>query len=244
MMAMYFRPLPIFTALCLPMFLALVALGVWQLDRLQWKLGLIAEMNAHLHAPPASLDAMLRLAPTDVQYRRIALAGRYENAREVYVYTTGENGAAVDHVITPFVLDDGRMLLVDRGEIPLDLKNPATRPDSLLRGEQRVIGVWRRPDAPGLFTPAPDLRGRVWYARDIAGMAKALSLRLAAPVVIEADATPVPGGWPRGGQTVVALPNDHLQYAFTWFLLAAGLVVVYFAYHRSRGRLGFGSQGR
>jgi surfeit locus 1 family protein len=56
-------------------------------------------------------------------------------------------------------------------------------------------------------------------------------------VIVEVDATPNPGGWPKGGQTIVTLPNDHLQYAITWFLLAAALVVIYFAYHRARGRL-------
>ena len=68
-------------------------------------------------------------------------------------------------------------------------------------------------------------------------MAAADGLHLAAPVVIEADATPNPGGWPKGGQTVVDFPNNHLSYAMTWFGLAAGLLGVYFAYHVSKGRL-------
>ena len=78
----------------------------------------------------------------------------------------------------------------------------------------------------------------IWYARDLAGMAAADGVKLAAPVVIEADATPNPGGLPVGGQTVVDFPNNHLQYAITWFGLAAGLIGVYFAYHISRGRFG------
>ena len=236
---MNFRPIPAFTAVFLPMFLALIALGIWQLERLQWKLGLIAQMSGHTHAAPISADEALKLPAEQAQYRRVRLSGRFENDKEALVYTTGPNGIAVYHVLTPFRLDDGRVFMVDRGLIPLELKNPAARRAGILTGETSVAGIWRIPDPPGLFTPAPDLRHRVWFDRDVQDMARQSGVALAAPVLVEADATPVPGGWPKGGQTVVSLPNDHLQYAITWFLLAAALVVVYFAYHRARGRLGF-----
>lgn len=236
---MYFRPFPIFTAFAVPLLAALIALGVWQLQRLHWKLGLIAEMNAHLHAAPLSLDAILKLPQQDAQYRRVALDGHFENDHEAYAFTATDSGLSAYHVVTPFQLDDGRVLLVDRGIVPPELREPTMRRAGLLTGEQHVVGVWRAPDRPGFFTPAPDLKNRVWYSRDIAGMAKALGITPAAPAIVEADATPAPGGWPKGGQTVVSLPNDHLQYALTWFLMAAALVFLYFAYHRSQGRLGF-----
>jgi surfeit locus 1 family protein len=235
---MYFRPLPFLTLFFLPLFAALVALGVWQLERLQWKLALIAEMNAHLHATPLSLDEILELSPNDAQYRRVALSGRFDNDDEAYVFTTADNGAPAYHVVTPLLLDDGRVMLIDRGAIPPELKEKALRKAGLLHGEQQVVGVWRTPDPPGPFTPRPDAAHRVWYSRDVAGIARADALKPAARALVEADATPVPGGWPRGGQTVVSLPNDHLQYAITWFLLAAALVVVYVAYHKAQGRLG------
>jgi surfeit locus 1 family protein len=73
----------------------------------------------------------------------------------------------------------------------------------------------------------------------VAAIAKADGVTLAAPMLVEADAAPNPGGWPKGGQTQVHFRNAHLQYAITWFALAAGLVLIYLAYHRSVGRLGF-----
>ena len=97
--------------------------------------------------------------------------------------------------------------------------------------------LFRYDAGPGAFTPAPVPDKHIWYARDLKGMTAADHLTLAAPVVIEADATPNPGGWPKGGQTVVDFPNNHLSYAITWFGLAAGLIGVYFAYHISKGRL-------
>jgi surfeit locus 1 family protein len=233
-MRLTFRPLPVFTAVFAVLFAALMALGVWQLQRLHWKLGLIAEANNALHAPPTSLAAALKLGPA-AQYRHVILNGRFLNAKEAYVYSTGPDGEPVYHVLVPFETDEGIAVIVDRGIVPPDRIVPARH--SELEGERRVVGVWRTPDPPGLFTPAPDLKHRVWYSRNVEGIAAASGIKLTAPVLVEADAAPNPGGWPLGGQTVVTFRNDHLQYAITWFLLGAGLMGVYIAYHVSRGRL-------
>jgi surfeit locus 1 family protein len=234
-MGLRFRPYPGVTIAAAIATAILIGLGVWQLQRLQWKLGLIAEVNGHMAAAPAPLDAVLKMNPGAAQYRRVALAGRFDNSREAYVFTTGAGGEPVYHVLTPFRTDDGRILLVDRGFVPADKRDPATR--TAPEGETHLVGVWRVPDAPGTFTPAPDAKHRTWYARDLRGIAAADHIQLAAPVVIEADAAPNPGGWPKGGQTVVSFRNEHLSYAVTWFGLAAGLIGVYLAYHMSKGRL-------
>jgi surfeit locus 1 family protein len=220
------------------LFASLISLGVWQLDRLQWKLGLIAQVNANMHAAPISPDAALAMGPA-AQYHRVALDGRFDNAKEVYVFGT-DGGAPVYHVIVPFTARDGRVFLVDRGVVPKEKIEPATRSASQIDSDTHVVGVWRTPDPPGAFTPAPDITHRIWFAHDLNGIAKADGIaKLAAPVVIEADATANPGGWPKGGQTVVTFRNEHLQYAITWFGLAAVLLGVYVAYHVSHGRLGF-----
>jgi surfeit locus 1 family protein len=230
-----FRPYPGLTITTLIMVAILCGLGVWQVQRLAWKEALIATVSGHMLAAPVSLDGALALGADDVQYRKVALSGRFDNSKEAYVFTTGAGGEPVYHVLTPFITDDGRTLMVDRGEIPGDLMPPHRR--VAVDGQTRLVGVWRVPDRPGWFTPGPDPSRHVWYARDLAGIAAADGIRLAAPVVIEADSTANPGGWPRGGQTVVDFPNNHLSYAITWFGLAAGLIGVYFAYHISKGRL-------
>jgi surfeit locus 1 family protein len=235
-----FRPYPGFTAFAAIMFAILCGLGVWQgMIRLPWKLALIARVNGHMAAAPVSLDDVLRMKADDAQYRKVALAGHFDHAREAYVFTTGPQGADEPdyHVLTPFITDDGRILMVDRGEVPKALLAPSARAAGNRQDETRVVGVWRVPDPPGTFTPAPDLAHRIWYARDLAGIAAADHLRLAAPVLVEADATPNPGGWPKGGQTVVSFRNEHLSYAITWFGLAAGLLGIWIAYHVSKGRI-------
>jgi surfeit locus 1 family protein len=236
----HFRPLPIFTAVCALMFVALISLGVWQLERLHWKLGLIAEVNHSLALPPISLDAALAMGGA-AQYRRVLLDGWFLNAKEAYVYASGPGGAPVYHVLTPFETRDRRVLMVDRGIVPTGLVDPRKRASGQL-GERVMIGVWHFPDLPGFFTPQPDVAHRIWYSRDVATMAAAAGVKLAAPAVVEADAAPNPGGWPKGGQTQVTFRNEHLQYAITWFALAAALFGVYLAYHISKGRLSFGGK--
>ena len=231
-----FRPLPIFTALCATMFAILIGLGVWQIQRLHWKLGLIAEVNHSLAEPPFSLDRALAMGPR-AGYHRVWLDGWFLNDKESYVYASGPGGAPVYHVLTPFeTREDRRILMVDRGIVPPALLDPAKRTPV---DERVIVGVWRTPDAPGLFTPQPDIAHRIWYSRDVTAMAAARDVKLTAPVIVEANAAPNPGGWPKGGQTQVTFRNEHLQYAITWFLLAAALLGVYILYHISRGRLGW-----
>jgi surfeit locus 1 family protein len=236
---MTFRPFPGLTVACVLLFTILCGLGIWQLERLQWKLALIATVNGHMASPPGSLDQIATMKPDDAQYRRVTLKGQFDHTREAYVFTTDVSGAAVYHVLTPFKTDDGKLLMVDRGEVPKEKLGPASRAAGNVAGEAEITGVWRAPDAPGLFTPPPDLAHRIWYARDLASIAAAGHLTLSAPVVIEADATPNPGGWPKGGQTVVSFRNQHLSYAVTWFGLAVVLLGVWFSYHISKGRIAF-----
>jgi surfeit locus 1 family protein len=235
-----FRPFPALTVACAVLFTGLIALGVWQLERLQWKLALIAHVNRNMHAAPLSLDRRSPGEGFDSEYRRVALTGRFDNTKETYIFGTDTDGAPGYHVIVPFAMGDGRAFLIDRGVVPKEKLDPATRRAGQIAGETHVVGVWRTPDPPGVFTPAPDLLHRIWYAHDLAAIAKTDGITLSAPVIIEADAAPNAGGWPKGGQTVVKFRNEHLQYAITWFGLAAVLFGVYVAYHISRGRLGFG----
>ncbi len=204
-MRFHFRPLPVFTLFTLVMFAILVSLGVWQIHRLHWKLGLIAEVNRNLTLPPVSLDTALKLGK-GAEYRRVALTGRFDHAKEAYVYGTAR-GAPVWHVITPFTTTDGRVLLIDRGIVPDALRDPAKRAAGQVEGLQHIVGVWRTPDPPGLFTPDPDRAHHNWFSRDAVAIAAADHVKLAAPVVVEADAAPNPGGWPQGGHTVVTFRN-------------------------------------
>ncbi|HJR57731.1 MAG TPA: SURF1 family protein [Rhizomicrobium sp.] len=235
-----FRPYPGATIATVIALVILCGLGSWQLDRLQWKLALIETVNTNRKAPTLTLDQILALPGDAAQYRRVTLTGRFDHGKEAYAFTTSAGGEGVYHVLTPLRLDDGRVFLIDRGAVPERHLDPTSRAAGNPQGLVRITGVWRTPDPPGAFTPPPDRVRHIWYARDVAGIAAANGLKLAAPVVIDADATPNPGGWPRGGQTVVEFRNQHLSYAVTWFGLAACLLGVWLAFHISRGRLVWG----
>ena len=236
---MTFRPYPGLTIAAAILFGFLCWLGAWQLERLQWKLALIARVNSHMADAPLTLDAIKAMNAEEAQYRRVTLQGRFDHAHEAYVFTT-DAGAPVYHVLTPFRTGDGRTLMVDRGEVPKEKLDPASRIAGNVPGVVQMTGVWRVPDPPNLlFTPPPEAARRIWYSRNVQAIAAADSLTLAAPVVIEADTAPNPGGWPRGGQTVVTFRNQHLSYAVTWFGLALCLLGVWFAYHISKGRIRF-----
>lgn len=218
----------------------LVGLGIWQLQRMQWKDGLMARIAERAKAPPKTLGEILALrrATDDVEYHRVRLDGAFRHEREAHYFTVigGETGW---RVVTPFVTSDA-IVLVDRGFVPDRLKEPDTRRDGRIAGRLTLTGLVRAPGRRGLFTPANEPDRNNWFWRDLEGMARTL-LDLAererlAPFFVEAEAGDIPGGWPRGGVTRLELPNRHLEYAVTWFALAATLGGVYLVFARSRLR--------
>jgi surfeit locus 1 family protein len=172
----------------------------------------------------------------------VSARGQFDHSKESYLFGSDTEGNPGYHVITPFHAINGMTFLVDRGYVTAGKRDPATRPEGQVRGEQTVVGLLRTEESAGLFTPPPDLAHRIWYVRDAQAIARADGLRLHDDAgIIDADATPTPGGWPKGGQTIIDIPNNHLSYALTWFGLALVLVGIYVSYHIAEGRLGIRS---
>jgi surfeit locus 1 family protein len=234
-----FRPLLGATLWFVPGFLLLAGLGIWQVERLHEKEALIASVETGMRAAPVPLDDLLKEGGTNAEYHHVRVTGRFLHDKELYLFARGPQGAVGVDIITPLVQGNGQTVLVDRGFVPDALREPQTRQAGQITGEVSLTGVFRASQRAGMFTPAPDLQKRLWFVKNVPGMAGALGLT-APPVMVEADATPNPGGWPLGGRTLVDFPNDHLQYAITWFGLALALLTVYLLYHRSRGRLSTG----
>jgi surfeit locus 1 family protein len=231
-----FRPALVPTLMVIPAIALMLGLGIWQLQRLEWKNAIIANVAARTHAAPITLEDALKLPPAEAEWRQVGARGHFLHAREVFLYgfRMGEPGL---HVVTPFELSSGTVVLVDRGFVPNALRDPATRPAGQVAGETEVTGILRLTQPPAWFTPPPDRGRRLWFSRDIPALAQAAGVAGAAPVVIEAGPAPNPGGLPQGGQTIVNFPNDHLSYALTWFGLALALLAVYLVYHHRQGRL-------
>ncbi|MCC7046500.1 MAG: SURF1 family protein [Alphaproteobacteria bacterium] len=214
------------TLAALPVLGVLVALGTWQVERMQWKRGLLAERAQRLSAPPLNLPAVFPI-PGALEFRRVQVQGRFLHDHELYLGNRPRNGQLGYHVITPLVRADGSAVLVDRGWVPLDRKVPQSRAEGQLDGQVVVQGIARLPYAPGMFTPKNQVEGNFWFTIDLPEMARAAGLQTVLPIYVEAGPQQNPGGLPVGGQTDATLPDNHLVYALTWYALAIALVVVY-----------------
>lgn len=189
----------------------LVSLGVWQLNRLEWKEGRLAEIAARMAADP--VDVPLQPDAATQNYLRVTASGRL-TGEEVHVLTSLKNVGPGFLVVARVETPEGRTLLVDLGFVP------EARKDEPRTGGVAVTGnlLWPNEVDPW-FTPDPDLAGNIWFARDLPAMAAALD---AEPVLIVASAVSPAGPPMPDPQRVAAnVPNDHREYAITWFSLAA-----------------------
>lgn len=209
----------------------LVSLGSWQVRRLHWKEALIADIAARQQMPPASLSEIEAAVAKGeaVEYRPVRAEGRYLNDKERHFFATFQ-GRTGYYVYTPLELADGRYLLVNRGFVPYENKEPATRTEGLLQGPQVVTGLARSrlSEKPSFMVPENDIAKNIFYWKDLDRMAASTGLEAdrVLPFFLDADAAPIPGGMPHGGVTQIDLPNNHLQYAVTWYGLAAVLLVI------------------
>lgn len=221
----------------LPALLVLIGLGVWQIQRLHEKEALLASIAERMTAQETPLDDVLRLPLAETEWRHVRMRGHFLHDKEAYVHAIEPELGLGVHVLTPLVMSDGGTVLVDRGFVPLASKPPETRQVGQVEGEVEVSGIVRLAGERNMFTPAADIRTRTWYWRDPEAIAQALGIAPRAPIVIVASQPANPGGVPQFTGYRADVPNNHLQYAFTWFGLALTLVGVYLVYHVRNGRL-------
>lgn len=213
-------------------FAVLIALGTWQVQRLQWKEALLATITERSHSAPLPLSEIeAKFAATgDVDYWPVTVTGEFLHEGERHFFATHQGDAGY-FVYTPMRLPDGRFVLVNRGFVPYDLKDPHKREKGEVEGQVTVVGLARNPlsEKPSSLVPDNDLAKNIFFWKDRDAMAATAGLPADAklvPFFIDADKTPNPGGLPIGGVTIIDLPNDHLQYAVTWYGLAAALAGV------------------
>ncbi|MAS14892.1 MAG: cytochrome c oxidase assembly protein [Nitratireductor sp.] len=220
----------------------LLALGTWQVQRLQWKEALLAQIEARINAEPADLASIERVyAETgDVEYRPVRVAGAFRHAGERHYFATwkGQSGYFVH---TPLRLEDGRFIFVNRGFVPFDRKEAEMRAEGQIVGGVRISGLARNglEEKPSFIVPDNDISKNIFYWKDIETMARTAGLPDTArvlPFYVDADDAPNPGGLPVGGVTRIDLPNSHLQYAITWYGLALALCGVLFVWWRRNRR--------
>lgn len=216
---------------------AFLALGTWQVQRLFWKLELIERVDARIHAEPVPAPSRAEWSTVSAErdeYRRVGVTGLFRHEKTVLVQAVTERGAGF-WVLTPLILADDTAVIINRGFVPADRRDPAARVASeLAAGPVGITGLLRISEPGGAFLRSNDPANDRWFSRDVAAIAAAKGLADVAPYFIDADATPNPGGLPVGGLTVVAFRNTHLVYALTWYALAAMSAVAASFVHRRR----------
>ncbi|MGG7519359.1 SURF1 family protein [Allorhizobium undicola] len=202
---------------------AFVALGIWQIERLGWKNDLIARVTDRVHSPAVAAPGPKEWSAINRQndeYRHVKVYGHFDHSRETLVYASTALGAGY-WVLTPFNSEDG-IRLINRGFVPLDRKEPASRAAGQLEGDLTLSGLLRLDEPDGTLLRSNNSLQDRWYSRDINAIAakRGIAPSVLAPYFIDIDKTEVPGGYPIGGMTQVTFPNNHLQYALTWFAMA------------------------
>lgn len=219
---------------------ALGALGVWQIERRTWKLALIERVEQRVHAAPAPLpppSSWPAITAASDEYRHVTVSGQFLNGDETLVQALTAEGSGY-WVLTPLRTSDGSTVLVNRGFVPPEKRDPATRQDGDPQAPVSVTGLLRITEPSGGFLRSNDPASGRWFSRDVAAIASAHGFSQVAPFFIDADAAPNPGGAPIGGLTIVRFPNNHLIYALTWFTLAFMLAGALLRMARGRGRAG------
>lgn len=235
---MYFRPLPGLTIATIISLAILLVLGTWQMQRRAEKHELLAQIEQRQSMPPAPIDLILPVGEYAL-FRPATATGQFLNASESYVIESRADTGPTRpgyRVLTPFRLTGGDIIIVDRGWVPADQKAPDTRKQGQVEGQTEIEGSFRKPAAESSFTPPPDLGTRTFYARSTLDIARQDALALRTPLVFEASSRAE--GGPEPLPTAVNIPDNHLNYALTWYSLAVVLIAIYLIYHKQQGRLG------
>jgi surfeit locus 1 family protein len=220
-----------FIVFSLFMALLMAFLGAWQLQRLAWKEALIAELDAAEKAAPKDMLPSAADLGEDGGFWRYRLTGSFDNDKEVHLAIRYYKNKLGYHVLVPFTLSDGRVIMLNRGWVPTEKKEQAKRPESVAQGEQTVTVMLRSDKDYNYFTPANQPEKNVWFWREIPAIAKFTGhalYPLSADIIGEQkdDILPVPSN----GH--IELRNDHLGYAMTWFGIGVAIVVMTIIYIR------------
>jgi len=223
------------TLMTIPALVILCLLGNWQVARLEWKLDLIEKLETRYRLPAVSLPSK-PTDPEDWEYRHVALTGQFLHMREMPLYGVGPDGKPGYDLFTPMLTTDGRYVIVNRGWVPEKMRAQPSRPDSVIAGEVALTGVLRKSSRRERFAPENDPARNQWFYGDVQEMARAQALRDVFPMFVYADKSSAGERYPVGGRTRLNIVNNHLDYAMTWYGLAAVLLVIYLLFHIRRDR--------
>ena len=218
-------------------------LGCWQVKRLEWKKGLIKDLEERTHSPPSAYDARDMQIPgraAQMEYKPVYVEGHYDYSTEILLGPRTRNDktsrdptglialgkAEVGyHIVTPFVLDSGERILINRGWVTSKKRDQNTRKEGQITDHVRVSGLVRKGEGRPQFSQKVKEDSLNWNYCDVYGFSNILNTL---PLIIDADEISAFPGGPIGGQTRVVLRNEHLNYIITWFSLSAATLFLWY----------------
>ena len=221
----------------------LLNLSLWQFDRLEQKLGLIERAQNRVNEPPRPAPGpseWANLTNAEIDYLPVEVAGQFIMGELFYFDTLtnpkGMIGGQGYFIFSPFITDEGWILLVNRGFVPREKKEFSTRlGSSAPRGPMVISGLARRAESASIFSASADVKSGEWFVREPKPMAESLGLdpEITAPYTLDLqESLNVAGALPQAGETRMTFTNNHLQYAYTWAGLALALLGIYFVFLR------------
>ena len=223
-------------------------LGTWQVRRLEWKRGLIKELEARVHcdAVPLPNDILSPGKLKEMEYKRVIVQGKFDHRKEIILGPRSKNELGIKssglisrpnsgfQIVTPFVLDSGQRILINRGWVSKDERNSNKRQEGQVEDFIKITGLVRIGEKRPQFSPKVQQGSLNWHYCDVDSFSQLLDT---SPILLDADsASSIPGG-PIGGQTRVNLRNEHMQYIITWYSLCAATLVLYYQFRKQPAAL-------
>ena len=218
--------------LAIVIFATLLVLGNWQVNRLKWKEALLSQIDERLASPPVTIDKIIDNIKNGegFEYQPVLVKGVFDHSKERHFFAT-HHGRSGYYIYTPLSFDGG-IVFINRGFVEFDLKDPELRPQGQLTGVVSLIGLARTmlDEKPSRLVPDNNPVQNIYYWKDLTSMAGSVDLVIGDEQVqsffIDAIKSDIPGHYPISGVTLIDLPNTHLPYAFTWYGLAATLLII------------------
>ena len=240
LMNIYFRPLLWPSIFSVIIFAILFSFGTWQVKRLFWKEALIERYTIQSQSNPIKNPSKLESSINE--FKSVEFTGSFLHKNEIYITGKTYEGNAGFHVITPFELNNNKIILINRGWVSEGYRNPEKRKFSLVEGQILIKGIIRYPQKKGYFVPENDGKNGFWFTikpNEIINFLNLTSNKVINNYYIDALRQGEKLTLPIGVTGKPKLRNQHLSYAVTWYGLALSLLFVYFSYHMSSGRLSF-----
>ncbi len=224
-----FRPKLIPTLFTIPALLLLLSLSFWQFQRLEWKEELIKHITLKTQIPVIELPENVNL--DEMLYRKVKTKGKFLHDNEMYVYggTTKPSNEHFYYILTPLQLENGKVVIVNRGWAPEKLKNSKTRPDSLIKEKVEVIGAVMTNEEKGVYIHDNQPERNLWFYVNLEEIGVFLNKPVGNFYILAQNDG---GDFPKGREIKPNLYNNHFGYALTWLFSAISLLVIYILYHR------------